>query len=397
MAVTINTGQIATDDPLAADLQVSMASKVAYLDTDTTQFTTLLMKLPVETARSFKEEWEENVFLPKNTALSASATSAATTLSITTNEGSYARDGDIGKFVESGEAFRITTASASSWTVVRAIGSVAAATAASGTSLGGILIISGSNEQGATAPTAVLPELTANYNYTGINRTPIRFTKTAAWVKWYSGDIVSEARRDSGVTHKREIEQTLFDGVRSYTAGASAPRTTTGGIQEYLSTNSTNAGGTFDKGELADYLRTGLQYGNANRKVWFVAPIVSQVCSEFLQDNWVHARPDDNIFGVKVDYVISGIYGAKIPVFVKREWAVFGEGTSNHIGSRGLLVDLGEIRLKKAPDVDHGRWMTLLPKRAANDADELLEEWFSEFTVCIPQEKHLARLLGVTG
>lgn len=163
MAVTVDSGAVATDDPLANDLRVSMDEKVANQDVDTSQFATMLMKMPVDQASSFKEEWMEDVFLPKNTALSASATSADTALSVTTNEGSYAKVGDIGKFVQTGEAFRITAVGASGWTVVRAIGSVSAATAASGTASGGVIIVSGSNEQGATMPTALVTEKTANY------------------------------------------------------------------------------------------------------------------------------------------------------------------------------------------------------------------------------------------
>lgn len=58
MPVTTNRGLVATDDPLAADLAVSMDEEVGMLDKDTTQLTSIIMsKLPVATARSFKEEW----------------------------------------------------------------------------------------------------------------------------------------------------------------------------------------------------------------------------------------------------------------------------------------------------------------------------------------------------
>ena len=57
MAVTIDSGSQATDDPLANDLRVSMDSKVANQDVDTSQFATMLMTMPVDQASSFKEEW----------------------------------------------------------------------------------------------------------------------------------------------------------------------------------------------------------------------------------------------------------------------------------------------------------------------------------------------------
>ena len=113
MPVTVDSGAQATDDPLANDLKVSMETKVANQDVDNTQFSTLLMRMGSSEAKSFKEEWMEDQYLPQNTALSASATSADTYIQFTTNEGAYFKAGDIGKFVQTGEAFRVTTAGAS--------------------------------------------------------------------------------------------------------------------------------------------------------------------------------------------------------------------------------------------------------------------------------------------
>src|SRR3954471_19679961 len=165
MAVTTNRGVLANDDPLSNDLAVSMDTQGANQDKDVTQFSSMLMKLPVQTSKSFKEEWMEDVYLPKNTALSVSAASGDTNLAVTTNEGNYAKVGDIGKFVQTGEAFRITATGASAWTVIRAIGAAAAAAAATGTAQGGLGIVNGSNEQDGGLPTALITQKTANYNY----------------------------------------------------------------------------------------------------------------------------------------------------------------------------------------------------------------------------------------
>jgi hypothetical protein len=260
MAVTTNRGVVATDDPLSNDLAVSMDTQVANQDVNTTQFSSMLMKLPVTTSKSFKEEWMEDVYLPKNTALSATAASADTNLAVTTSEGNYGKVGDIGKFVQTGEAFRITATGASAWTVVRAIGTVAAATAASGTTQGGLVIVNGSNEQDGGLPTALVTSKTANYNYHQIIRNAYTFTNTAQWTNWYSGNPLTYHRKKIAVEHKRELENGLFFGARSYTAGTSTPRATFGGLDEFISTNITDAGGTFDKGELQDFLRGGMEY-----------------------------------------------------------------------------------------------------------------------------------------
>ena len=398
MAVTIDSGLQATSDPLAADLAVSMEEVVANQDVDNSQFSTMLMKLDPKVASSFKEEWLEDVFIPKGTALSASAASGDTNFAVTTSEGAYGKAGDIVLVVQTGEHVRITTSAASAWTVVRAVGSVSAASAASGSTLGGLLIVSGSNTQGATLPTALVTEKTSNYNYAQIVRNAYRFTATAEWVRWYSGNPLAYHRKKIAVEHKYELENTVWFGARNYSA-STPPRSTCGGIDSFISTNTQDAGGTLDKGEFADFLRMGMEYGNRNRKVLFIAPIGAQVISEFLQDNWVHARPEDNIWGVKTDAVIDPAFvGSRIPVVVKADWKRYGEGTGKHIGSRAYLIDMSAVQMLKAPATKAGsRFATLYPKRQANDADEQAEEFLSEITIKLKTEKAHAKMTGITG
>lgn len=398
MAITID-GVSATDDPLANDLVVQMDREVGNEDVDNTQFTTMQMKLPASTAKSFKEEWLEDVYIPKHTALAASATSADTTFTITTNEGSYAKVGDWVLLVQSGERFRLTGVSASAWTAAaRGMGTVSAASAASGTSLGGIMIINGSQEQGSTAPTAQVTEKTTNYNYAQIITNNYEYTSTAEWTEWYSGDPIAYQRKKVAVEHKREIEQGLFFGNRAYSAGTTHPRGTFGGLDQFISTNITDIAGAMDKGELNDFLRSGLEYGERTRKVLFAAPIVAQVISEFLADNWVRTTPSDSVWGVRADAIIDAVHGARIPVFIKNDWKRYGEGTANQIGSRAYLVDMTKVQIKRAPATRRGsRFCTLYSKQQANDKDSLSETYLSELTFVLKNEKAHALLRGVSG
>jgi hypothetical protein len=243
----------------------------------------------------------------------------------------------------------------------------------------------------------MVTEKTSNYNYCGIVRNAFEYTETAQWVGWYSGNPIAYQRKKIAVEHKREIENSLFFGARSYSSGTTHPRASSGGLDEFISTNITDAGGTFDKGELQDFLRSGLEYGS-KRKALFAAPIVAMVCSEFLQDNWVHARPDENVFGVKVDFVISGVSGARIPVFVKNDWKRYGEGSGKHIGSSAYLVDLEAVSLRKAKPGQRGpRWCSYLENIQARDKDSFAGEFLSEYTFLVKTEKAHAKLTGVTG
>ena len=187
--------------------------------------------------------------------------------------------------LERGGGMRVTGAAASSLTVVRAIGSVAAASA---TNAAKLVIISGSNEQGASSPTALITQRATDYNYTSIVRNAYRFTETAMATQWYGGPLQAKERRKKAVEHKWEIENTLFFGARSYSAGTNNPRHTAGGLIEFATSESDTD--TLDKTELQTFLRHGTEYGST-RKGFFCAPLVAQVISSFLQDNWVRARP----------------------------------------------------------------------------------------------------------
>ena len=395
MATTINSGVVDTADPLSNRLVVDMHEPIRMLDPETSQFSTMLMdpRLRQDKAESFKVEWMQDVLIPRVLSLGASATDSATVITTGAGEAAYAKTGDIIRIPQTGEAVRVTASDASaSLTVVRALGAVAAATAASGAAAGGsLIIVGGSNQQGGALPTRLITKQTANYNYTQITRNSYGFTRTAVQSKWYSQGLLESEREKKAVEHKADRENTLFFGARSYSANTDGPRHTAGGLIEYIpAAMVTDASGTFDKAELQDFLTEALQYGSP-RKVLFAAPIVGQVMSEFLQDNWVRARPDDRLFGAKVNAVISGAFGDEVPVIIKRQWGSYGTGTAGQYGSMAFAVDLDSVVLS---DMQKS---VLLKNRQDNDVDGIDEEYLHEGSLKVLYPEHCALLKNVTG
>jgi hypothetical protein len=368
MAVTINSGLVATDDPLAASLGVDMRDKITNLDADNTQFSTMLMRLPTERAKSFKVEWMDDQLLPKFSAVTASAQTGVTNLAVTTGEGNYFKAGDIIRDADTGEAMRVTTAAASSLTVVRDI-----------TGAGEIAV-------GATDK-LLITERTANYNYTQIVRSPYRFTETAlATSTWYGGPQDAIERRKKAIEHKWEIENALFFGARSYSAGTTAPRHSAGGLLQFVTAESDPD--AMDKAEWATFLRHAIEYGS-QKKVFFCAPLIAQVLSEFLANNWVHATPDTKVWGVKVSAVISGVSGQSIPVVVKKEWKRYGESAGQY-GTYGVMVDMENVQLAPLRDT------RLLGDRQNPSADEKMAEYLTEFSVKVQNASSFRWLVDVT-
>lgn len=384
MPVSTASGIATTATPTSNQLKIDMRDEIAMLDVDDTQFTTMLMKLPSEAATSFKTEWFEDQYVPGLSALSASVASTDTTYSLTTNEGAYFIAGDLLINAQTLEVALITTAGASSATVTRGIGAVAAASSPSGAQ---IVRVGRTNQQGATSPTRLITKTSVAYNYTQIQRHAWGFTETAEATEFYGGRLFERERMKKAIEHKSDIERTLFWGARSY--NATGPRTSCGGLIEYVTTNVTNAGGTFDKAEIQDFLRTGLQYGSSN-KVLFCAPLVAQVISNFLQDNWVKTGRDERLWGVKVNGVISGVYGTEIPVIVKRQWGNYATA-STQFGGYGFLVDLDNVQYAPL------RPTRLVMNTQANDEDSVAGEFKTEHSLKVEQEKTHAIVKNVTG
>ena len=384
MAVSVATGVVTTAGPTSNQLKIDMRDAIAMLDPEESQFTTLLMKLPEEKAKSFKVEWLDDQLLPRLSALSASVGSVSVELLVTASEGEYFRPGDIVRNSVSREAFLVGAVSVDAITVTRSIGTVAAISSVSGAEL---VIVGHAASQGSRSPLRVITKTAANYNYTQIQRHTFGFTETAEATGFYGGSLVARERRKKGTEHKRALEHMNFFGAREY---ISTPRSICGGLLEFVTTNIRDASGAFDKGELQDNLRTDLQKGNKNRKALFASPIVGMVLSEFLQDNWVRSDPKLRYFGVKVDYVISAAFGAEVPVFVKREFGDFSTANTQ-FGGYAFLTDLENVQYAPL------RATRLLMNTQDNDEDAVSGEWKTEASLKVEREETHSIWRGVTG
>jgi len=385
---TILTGLVDTEDVLGDERVVDMSEDIAHLDPDESQFTTMLQKMGSKEAFREKVNWLELELFPRKSALAASATAAATTITVTTGEGTYFRAGDIVRVAASGEAVKVDSVSTDTLTVTRSIGDVAAATAQSAVEL---VIISNAAAQGDTLGTRKMVKKVLGYNYTQIYRTPFGFTNTNVAIERYGGQEPLVEARQSLISHKRGIEQTGFWGARDFiTSGDSEPLGVAGGIIEYLSTNVHAAGGALSEANLDTYLRADLQHGSKN-KVIFAAPVAMQAVSGFLRDNITKTTEGSRLWGAKVDTWISGAYGYRVPVFVKKEWNDFATASSQY-GSWLFVIDMSNVKIRPL----RGRNTKLLRNRQANDADETTHEYLTETSFEVRQEKTHGVTKGIT-
>lgn len=390
---TMLTGVVDDADILSNQRVVDMSPTIAQLEPDEAPLTTMLQKVSKRAAYSQKVEWLSDELVPRLTTLAASVatavTGAATTLSVATGTGTYFRVNDVVRIATTNENCYVTSVSADSIAVTRAIGAsqtgVSALSAASG---GDLIKVGNAAAEGATLGTLLQTKKVANSNFAQIQRDPWGFTNTLVASKLYGGPEPANEAKKKLIEHKRQIENSLFWGRRDLVTTGSTPVGYVGGLFDYISSNITSVGGTLTEAVMETFLRTAFRYGSQN-KVMFVSPLVASAMSSFAQGKLALPSVDTNKYGVSLGQYQSAS-GAVIQIMIKRDWLDF-QASSNQYGGIGVVVDMDDVTMRPLRDT------VLKPDRQANDEDSLKQEYLTEWSFEIGQEKKHAIIRGITG
>lgn len=386
---TIKTGLFDTEDELSNRRVVDMSERMYKLQPDDQQFRIALNKLGQKEAVREIVDWLESEYVPRTSALAASATSAETSLTVTTGEGNTVfRSGHVVRNMENGEGYLVTSTSANSIGVTRTWGGTAAA---SSTSAAKLLIVGNASAQGAASGTSQIPQKVRGYNYLQDQRDPIHFSDVETAIELYGGREPGVEIVDKGIEHGRALESSFFWGARDFNSSASpGPLGSSGGALEFISTYITNASGALTPAEMDTFLEGPYSYGSKN-KALFCAPRVGTTLSQMLRDVWQPNTVGEKKFGAKVDAFISGTYGWSLPVFVKREWADFDNSGTNY-GTYAFLIDMDYVR---------SRYLRGFNTRIRKNIQEpsstaVVHEYQTIFSLEFGQEKAHGILKGVT-
>lgn len=382
---TMLTGVVDDADILSNQRVVDMSPTIAQLEPDEAPLTTMLQKVSSRAAYSQKVEWLSDELVPRLTTLSASATSADTAISVATGTGTYFRAGDVVKVATTGENCYVTAVSANTIYVTRALGGVTAISAASGVDL---VKVGNAAAEGATLGTLIQTKKVANYNYAQIQRDPWGFTNTLVASKLYGGPEPANEAKKKLIEHKRQLENTMFFGVRDLNTSGTAPVGYCGGLLQYVTSNTTASVGTLTESVFETFLRKAFRYGSQN-KVFFCSPLVVSALASFAQGKLAPPSPSIDTYGVSLNTYQSA-QGAKVQIAVKRDWYDF-QTTSGQYGGIGVMVDMEDVTMRPLRDT------VLKPDRQANDEDSVKQEYLTEWSLEIGNEKKHAIISGITG
>ena len=384
---TMLTGVVDDADILSNQRVVDMSPTIAMLEPDEAPLTTMLQKTSKRAAYSQKVEWLSDELVPRLTTLSATASSSATAIPVATGTGTYFRAGDVVRFSTIGENAYVTGVSADTVYVTRGVGGiyVTAASAASGIDL---IKVGNAAAEGATLGTLIQTKKVANFNYAQIQRDPWGFTNTLVASKLYGGPEPANEAKKKLIEHKRQLENSMFWGVRDLVTSGTAPVGYVGGVYQYVTSNITSSVGALTETLFETFLRKAFRYGSQN-KVMFCSPVVASALSSFPQGKLAPPSPSIDTYGVSLSKYQSAS-GAMVNIMVKRDWYDF-QAASNQYGGIGVVLDMDDITMRPLRDT------VLKPDRQANDEDSIKQEYLTEWSLELGLEKKHAIISGITG
>jgi len=372
-----------------------MDEKIRVLDPNETQFTTMSSRAGAKQAIREKVNWLEEDDFPRLTSSLNAQLVGDTTIVLPAGGGKLVQANDLLRNMRTGEGIRVTVVATDTLTVARGIGSIAAAAINAGDSL---LVVSDAQPQGSDFPTSRYLARVLGYNYTQIIRTPWTFTGTMTAIELYGGREPGKEAVRKAKEHKRKLEAIGFWGMRSFTAssvapaGNTEPQGTCGGAIEYIQTFKQDANGPLTPDFFDSFANSVFQYGGQN-KVLFASPLVVASMSKWnrsgMGSQW--EPTPQNVHGVQVTAFISGAYGYRIPVVVKKEFGRFPT-TNKGYGTYAFLLDMDYIERRPLRDRD----TKLLTEQQPKGKDTYAAEYFCETSWEFACEQAHGILFGVS-
>jgi hypothetical protein len=388
---TIATGVVSDNTITANQRVIDMSDYINLLEDDAAPFTRFLNRVNKQTCFSQKKEWLSDELIPRLTALAATAASADTTIGLTAGTGQYFRVGDVLRIATTGENVAVTAMATDTAGVTRSVGGVNAATAASGVD---VVYVGNAALEGATIGTLKQTKLTANFNYTQIQRHPFGATNTLAASQLYGGPDMKRERKKKLLEHLIAWEHTFFWGQRDLFTGGTQPQGFAGGLTDFIVTNITSAGSNaLTQTAFETFLRTGFRFGSRN-KVLFCSPLIMSGLSSFPMGKLAPPNPDISKWGVHVQQYQSGA-GDVVDVVNMREWVDYSTNLTQ-FGGWAFLVDMTDVYMCTLEGNGISRDTKLYENRQAPDEDSVKSEYLTEATLLVGNEKNHAILKAVT-
>jgi hypothetical protein len=276
---------------------IQMKDKIFLLEPSANPLTLFLQKLNRESVGAYKFEMLEDRATPPNDRINAAAGHAAGATTITVDNGAYFQVDDIIIVQRTGETMKVSTVSTNDLNVARSWGTVAAAAMVDNDQ---ITNLGSARAEFATAMTSKATKLTTLSNFTQTIRDPFSVSRRLLKSELYGGNVLAYLHRARMIEHAKRIELSFLFGEKADSSGQSS----TGGLNEFPSTNSTAFGGAIGSLEEVFSAAEGdFRYGSSKKVMFAGFPVVSNI--SLLAEQSLRTVPAPKTFGIDVRSLVT--------------------------------------------------------------------------------------------
>ena len=339
---------------------IQMKDKIFLLEPSANPLTLFMQKLNRESVGAYKFEMLEDRATPLNDRVNYSTgyTAATTVTEIVVDNGAYFQPDDIVICQRTGETMIVSSVATNTVTFTRSWGTTAVATLNDNEQL---TILGSARAEFATANTSIATKLTTLYNLTQTFRDPFSVSRRLLKSELYGGNILAYLHRARMIEHAKDIEISLLFGEQGDSSGQSS----TGGLNEFISTNSTSFGGAIGSLEEVFSAAEGdFRYGS-NSKVMFAGfPVVSNI--SLLAEQSLRTVPPAKTYGIDVRELVTPFGRYMIVPHKLMEGDTFKK--------QALIADLSNLGYRYLKDSDTQLRTNIQAPDADGRKDEILSD-----------------------
>lgn len=322
-------------------------------------------------ATQYRVDWLEKDPYPRKITTNGAITSGAVTLNVSAGHGARVPVNGVYMNLRTREQVLVTAQVVDALTIVRGIGGYAAAV----NDLDEWLLTRQVFEDGSRSGSMKSVQERDEFNLCEIIRTKVGWTGRQMNTDLYGGRDPNTERRAASIEHMKSIEYAFLFGRRfSRTGSGGKLQTFMGGLEGYISSNVWDLAGTEPTlRAFEEFLEIVMQYGpngkrfGSGRKLFF--------CSDrwlTVFDTWKDGKLEMKTMDDSLDIKVAEVVTSHGTLVIVPEPLL----SDDHAGW-GFLLDLGALTY-----VYHqGRDTKLLENRQDNDADQVIEEYFSD--ICL--------------
>jgi uncharacterized protein DUF5309 len=379
------SGQRGTGNVLSDVLEVEFANSVAELEPNAAPLTRLTAAMNKDKTVNPKFTWFEDTLDVRFDTINHGGGYLSTDTSIVVATGTQWQADDLIYVPRTGEVLRITNVATNTLTVVRGVGSTAAALVDTDP----LINIGSAAMEGALDKAAASSNPSEVFNYTQIFRRPVDMT----------GTMQSTANRTSphdwyrqlnkkGVEHAKDIEYAAMFGHPSLDTSGAQPRRTTGGFIHYCTQNATDVGGTMTEAEFFSAISPIFRYDPGSPRAAFAARVPVDVLHTFPRSK-LFIQQSEQTFGIKVVQVVTP-HGN---VNFMTHWLLEGTIYSGQI----WIVDLANIGYRYLHGDNGPRDTKVRQNIQAPGADGRKDEYLTECGFSFKLPLTHGRITNITG